>query len=138
MNYKFVLIDRSNGNDEAEWILTPPVVAGRCPTADITISDESISRRHCQFFLDPYGSLAVRDLGSKNGIYVDERRVEKTVVSPGTEVRIGRITLRLELTDEEIDDDSNDVVDILDLDETQPMKIIDVDLEIGAPPDDVL
>ena len=92
MNYKFVLVDSASGNELSQWILTPPVTVGRCPTAEITIGDASISRKHCQFLVDPYDSLVVRDLGSKNGVYVDERRVERAVVRPGTPIRIGLVT----------------------------------------------
>jgi len=134
MNYKFVLVDNSDGKTEAEWVLVPPIFVGRCNSADITIDDISISRRHCQFLIDPYGSLVVRDLGSKNGIYVDEQRVERAVVPLNSEVRIGRLTLRIELTEEEIDDDSDEGIEILDLDETQPMKVLDLDSQIGVPP----
>ncbi|TWU41108.1 FHA domain-containing protein [Novipirellula artificiosorum] len=130
MNYKFVLVDTTTGKDVAEWILPPPVTVGRCSTTEVTLGDVSISRRHCQFFLDPYGSLVVRDLASKNGIYVDERRVDKAVVIPGTEVRIGKVTMRVELTDEEMDS-GPEPADILDLDETQPMKIIEIDPEFS-------
>jgi hypothetical protein len=138
MNSKFVLVDSASGNDKAEWILPLPVTVGRCPTAEITIGDASISRRHCEFFVDPYGSLTVHDLGSKNGVFVDERRVDKAVVRPGTTVRMGMITLRPELTEEEMDDrqDFGEVFD-LDVDETQAMKIVRPDAQAESPPDDV-
>lgn len=129
MNYRFVLVDGTTGLDLRHWIMSPPVVIGRCPTADITIGDASISRRHCQFLIDPYDSLVVRDLGSKNGVFVDERRVDKAIVRPGTEVRIGTVILRPELTDEEVVDDAGDTdqVDVYDLDEmgeTQRVEIV--------------
>lgn len=133
MNYKFVLVDPASGSEKTQWILSPPVTVGRCPTADITINDASISRRHCQFLVNPYDSLVVRDLGSKNGVFVDEHRVDKAVVSPGTEIRIGVITLRAELTDEELADDPDVADEIFDLDldlgETQPVQIIRPDAE---------
>ena len=126
MNYKFVLIDPETGASRRQWVLSPPLVIGRCPTADITIGDASISRRHCQFLIDPYDSLVVRDLGSKNGVFVDERRVDKAIVRPGTEVRIGTIHLRPELCDEEVIDEveSEEVYDLDHLGETQPIEII--------------
>ena len=128
MNYKFVLVDTASGVDKSQWVLPLPVTIGRCPTADITIGDGSISRKHCQFLLDPYGSLIVHDLGSKNGVYIDERRVEKGMVSPGTEVRMGVLTLRVELTEEETTatEDVEEAFDleVFDLGETQPVKII--------------
>lgn len=130
MNYKFVLVDSASGTDRLEWILPLPVVVGRCPTADITIGDASISRRHCQFLTDPYDSLMVRDLGSKNGVFVDDRRVDKGVVRPGSIVRIGVIALRAELTDEEAQlDEAADVDEVYDLGETQAVKIFDLEEE---------
>jgi pSer/pThr/pTyr-binding forkhead associated (FHA) protein len=135
MNYKFVLVDTASGKDTQQWILSPPVTIGRCPTADITISDGSISRKHCQFLIDPYGSLVVRDLGSKNGVYIDERRVDKSVVMPGSEIRIGVITLRPELTEEDLDDSPEQAeafdLEVFDLGETQPVKIIPPSGEVG-------
>ncbi len=128
MNYKFVLVDSATGMDRLEWILPLPVVVGRCPTADITIGDASISRRHCQFFLDAYDSLMVRDLGSKNGVFVDERRVDKGAVRPGSTVRIGVITLRPELTDEEAElDEIQQIDEVYDLGETQAVQVVDLD-----------
>ncbi|MCO8125449.1 FHA domain-containing protein [Stieleria sp. TO1_6] len=128
MNYKFVLVDHQNASDKSEWVLSPPVTVGRCPTVDITLNDGSISRKHCQFLIDPYDSLIVRDLGSKNGVFIDEQRVEKAIVVPGTNIRIGMVNLRAELTDEELDqiDDDDQVFDLdaaYDLGETHPVKI---------------
>lgn len=128
MNYKFILVDTASGVDKGQWVLPLPVTIGRCPTVDLTISDGSISRKHCQFLLDPYGSLIVHDLGSKNGVYIDERRVDKGVVIPGTEVRMGVLTLRVELTEEVADEveeaEESFDLEVFDLGETQPVRII--------------
>lgn len=70
MSYKFVLINSESGIPEQNWVLPTPINVGRCPTSDITLEDSSISRRHCQFLIDPYGSLIVRDMGSTNGDYL--------------------------------------------------------------------
>ena len=64
MNYRFVLVDNATGANQAHWVLSPPVVVGRCRTADITINDSSISRRHCQFSLNAEGALDVYDAES--------------------------------------------------------------------------
>lgn len=128
MNYKFVWVDTASGIDRQQWVLSLPVTVGRCPTAEITISDSSISRKHCQFLLDPYGTLIVHDLGSKNGVYIDDRRVEKATVVPGSEVRIGVITLRVEITEQEADHVVEEAqafdLEVFDLGETQPVEII--------------
>ena len=122
MNVRFVLVDNATGFNRAHWVLPLPVIVGRCPTADISINDSSISRRHCQFSMNTEGALVVRDLGSLNGIYISERRVDKAVVFPGTVVQIGAITLRPEWTDDE-PIESQELGKIYDVDATQPMRI---------------
>jgi predicted component of type VI protein secretion system len=102
MNYKVVLVDSANGSDQSYWILPPPITVGRSPTAEVSIGDASISRRHCQFSNDSQGALVVRDLNSTNGIYIDDRRVTKAVLKPGDVVRLGAITLRIEWTDDDV------------------------------------
>jgi predicted component of type VI protein secretion system len=122
MNYRFVLVDNATGSNQAHWVLPLPAIVGRCPTADITINDSSISRRHCQFSLNSEGALVVRDLESLNGIYIDQQRVHKAVVPAGTVVQIGSITLRPEWTEDEVVE-SPEMEKIYDVDATQPMRI---------------
>lgn len=122
MNYRFVLVNNATGANQAHWVLPLPVIVGRCPTADITINDSSISRRHCQFLLNSEGALVVRDMDSLNGIYIDQQRVDKAVVPAGTVVQIGSITLRPEWTEDDVVD-SPELEKIYDVDATQPMRI---------------
>ena len=123
MNYKFVMVDNATGSDRVRWILAPPVVVGRCPTTDICIADPSISRRHCQFSINADGALVVRDLGSLNGVYIDDRRVQKpTVVRPGSEVVIGAVTIRAEFTEEAADQPLP--VEIYEVDATRRMQSV--------------
>ena len=130
MSYKFVLINSESGIPEQNWVLPTPIIVGRCPTAEITLDDASISRRHCQFLIDPYGALIVRDLGSTNGVYVDGRRVEKATLSLGAEVRLGVLTMRVDLTDDEMDEMSEQRTgDVYDLVDTEQVKIIQPEQE---------
>lgn len=125
MSFKFVLVNPESGIPEQTWVLPTPITVGRCPTADITLDDVSISRRHCQFLTDPHGSLIVRDLGSTNGLYVDGRRVEKATVSLGTEVRIGVLVMRVDLTDDELDEISQEKSGaVYDLVDTERVTIV--------------
>jgi pSer/pThr/pTyr-binding forkhead associated (FHA) protein len=126
MNYKFSLLDSGTGRASAHWILSPPVIVGREPSSDIMINDPSISRRHCQFTLGAEGALLVRDLGSKNGVYVDEKRVSKAIIRPGEVVQIGAVSLRPDWTDQEAGE-KNQEIEVIDLGETQAMKTIDFD-----------
>ncbi len=91
------------------------------------INDASISRRHCQFTLGAEGSLVVRDLGSKNGVYVDQERVDKAIVRPGEIVQIGSVSLRPEWT-EELPVEREGTAEVIDVGETQAMKVVDPDI----------
>ncbi len=122
MNYKFVLIDSATGNDKMSWVLPLPVIIGRSPEAQVSIGDPSISRRHCQFSNDSDGALVIRDLESMNGTYVDELRVNKSVLRPSSMVRIGALTFRIEWTTEPITDRPK--VEGGDGSSTQPMSVL--------------
>jgi pSer/pThr/pTyr-binding forkhead associated (FHA) protein len=75
------------------------LTVGRGPTNDVAFeSDAKVSRLHA--VLDRYQSgWAIRDLGSRNGTYVNgERLLAERVLRPGDEVNIGdsRLTYRLD------------------------------------------
>jgi len=64
---------------------------GRAPTCDLVIPHLSVSRCHAE--LSVIGaSLAVHDLKSRNGTFVDEHRVESSEVRAGQLLRFGSIT----------------------------------------------
>jgi hypothetical protein len=54
--------------------LTCESVAGSAAEADISLDSRFVSRRHCRFVRTEAG-WAVEDLGSKNGVLVNGRRV---------------------------------------------------------------
>jgi pSer/pThr/pTyr-binding forkhead associated (FHA) protein len=70
--------------------LVAPTVVGRAPECDITINADEISRRHVQ--LRPMAdSVAVEDLGSSNGTFVDGKRVQQGFLAPGAELRLDTV-----------------------------------------------
>ena len=102
MRYKLQILDRANGTVASEWILQLPAVVGRSPDVDVPIGDASISRRHCQFYLNGEGALSVRDFDSMNGTYIDDKRINRSTLMPGDVVRIGGVTMKLEWTEEAV------------------------------------
>ena len=67
-------------------------VIGRAKSCDINIEDPRVSRNHGTLTRDPKGNWTYRDLGSKNGAYVNERRVRKdqrVKVRPGDVISVG-------------------------------------------------
>jgi pSer/pThr/pTyr-binding forkhead associated (FHA) protein len=65
---------------------------GRHPDADIFLDDVTVSRRHAELHRSEEGIL-VRDLGSLNGSYVNNERVEERALTSGEELQIGRFKL---------------------------------------------
>lgn len=66
--------------------------AGRNPAALVFLDDVTVSRHHAEFRVDR-GVLEVADLGSTNGTYVNGKRAEAALLTPGDEVIIGRFHL---------------------------------------------
>jgi two-component system, cell cycle response regulator len=61
---------------------------GRRPDLDVPIELDSVSRRHARFVKDGE-SWVIEDLGSTNGTYVNDERVEKRQLRDGDIVRFG-------------------------------------------------
>lgn len=63
---------------------------GRMADCWLTLDDDLVSRYHARFLVNA-GSLEVEDLGSRNGTYVNGRRLEGRVkLTDADQVRIGR------------------------------------------------
>ncbi len=65
----------------------PVVVVGRGDACDITLGGPLVSSKHCQFVAEG-SAYTVQDLGSANGTYVNDTRVEKQVLREGDRVAI--------------------------------------------------
>lgn len=66
-----------------------PAILGRDEHADARLTDPWISHRHCE--IDQIGHvLVVRDLHSKNGIFIHGHRVRETPVLSGELITVGR------------------------------------------------
>jgi DNA-binding NtrC family response regulator len=67
---------------------------GSSPDADLVLTDSTVSRYHAELALLAQG-VRVKDLGSTNGTFVGDSRIEAAVVLPGAEVRVGRTRLEI-------------------------------------------
>ncbi len=65
------------------------LVMGTDPECDLVLTDTSASRRHCELAAEPSG-LVLRDLGSTNGTFVADLRIEKATLPPQTILVVGR------------------------------------------------
>ncbi len=66
------------GNDGSRTLRSEigeePVVVGRSPQAKVSVADDGVSRRHFVILREGEGYV-IRDLSSRNGTWVDGRRV---------------------------------------------------------------
>jgi pSer/pThr/pTyr-binding forkhead associated (FHA) protein len=72
-----------------------PTVIGRSRNADLTVAHPMISRRHCELY-EVDGLVTVRDLGSLNGTFVEQKQVSEAALRPGAQFSIGPLTFRIE------------------------------------------
>jgi len=85
---KKLIVD--NGQRRRELLLVGNLVIGRDPACDVTDADTLLSRRHAEFALDGT-RVAVRDLGSRNGVFLNGRKVAEGPLRPGDLVQIGNL-----------------------------------------------
>jgi pSer/pThr/pTyr-binding forkhead associated (FHA) protein len=68
---------------------------GRAPRADFIVDAALVSRLHCRLSAED-DRLEVVDLSSTNGTYVNDRRVQRAVLTSGDRLRVGRLELTIE------------------------------------------
>ncbi|HUY43324.1 MAG TPA: DUF3662 and FHA domain-containing protein [Acidimicrobiales bacterium] len=73
-----------------------PLIIGRSPDVEVTINDSNVSRRHAEVWRTAEG-VAIRDLESTNGTFVNGHRVSAVSLSPRDDVTISTLHLRIEL-----------------------------------------
>lgn len=62
---------------------------GRDPKCDIVLTDDTASRRHARIARNDGGYFEVVDLGSRNGVLVDDERVDRMTLMDGDVFVIG-------------------------------------------------
>ena len=70
------------------------LVVGR--EGHVRVPDEFLSRRHSKSVPIPDGTIRVRDLGSRNGTYLNTLPARDTKVHAGDEIRAGNNRFRIE------------------------------------------
>jgi pSer/pThr/pTyr-binding forkhead associated (FHA) protein len=88
-----VLIVRAGSQAGDRFTLDAQVTRlGRHPESEISLDDITVSRRHAEVQRTADG-YAISDSGSLNGTYVNQERVDHTILHHGDEVQIGKFRL---------------------------------------------
>ncbi|NLD28755.1 MAG: FHA domain-containing protein [Myxococcales bacterium] len=68
------------------------IVIGRDPECDFPINEHVISRKHVKI-MRRWGGIAIRDLESKNGTFLNNRRIVEEYLHDGDRIALGTIVL---------------------------------------------
>ena len=72
-------------------------IVGTAPDCDVVVKDGSVSGRHAEFSAQG-GVFRVNDLGSTNGTFVNEKRVQGAELVDGDTLRLGRTPYKFKST----------------------------------------
>ena len=85
-----VLVVRSGEMTGSRFTLNKDLTQiGRHSESDILFDDITVSRRHAEI-VKTSNSLIIRDLGSLNGTYVNQSRVDEFAITHGDELQVGK------------------------------------------------
>ncbi len=73
-----------------------PLIIGRSPDVAVVINDFNVSRRHAEVWRTSEG-VAIRDLQSTNGTFVNGHRITAVSLSPRDDIAVGPLHFRIEL-----------------------------------------
>ena len=84
---------------------------GRSSGCNFVVNHPSVSRRHARCAVDRDG-LTVFDLASRNGTFVDNRRVEKSRVARNQTVRLGSVSFVVDAEERRLSPESEQETDV--------------------------
>ena len=81
------------------------VILGRAIEADVRVNDTQVSRQHARILAMPSESrvsmeYVLNDLDSRNGTFLNGRRVRREILENGDKITVGETILRFDLLDE--------------------------------------
>jgi pSer/pThr/pTyr-binding forkhead associated (FHA) protein len=98
MDVNLVLF-KKDGSQKAFSMPSDTTIIGRRHDCDLCIPLNIVSKRHCQLNQNNE-TVKIRDLGSRNGTFLNDKRIEEATVQPGDYLRIGPLTFLLQINGE--------------------------------------
>ena len=80
-------------------ILNELTLIGRGSDCDLRVPVLSVSRKHCELTVNDAGA-SIRDLGSSNGTYVNNERVDQQALQAGDRLVVGPIAFTVQIDGE--------------------------------------
>lgn len=98
-----LIVDSAQGRRRIPLSCPGTVLVGSDSACEISIDQPTLSRQHRALHL-PDARLEIEDLGSRNGSFVDNRRLEPGVAEPvqaATSIRLGDVEVRIARIDDD-------------------------------------
>lgn len=89
--YKLVILSDKEKSDE-HLITDNGLAIGRLKTNAVTLRDKEVSRHHARIWCEQ-NKVFLEDLESRNGTFVDSKKIMKTQIKENQEIRIGSFRL---------------------------------------------
>jgi pSer/pThr/pTyr-binding forkhead associated (FHA) protein len=87
-----ILVAQTGPLKGQKWVISNEIVIGRESDCDIVILDRQVSRYHAKLKTRDSKSIEIIDLGSKNGTFINDTRVNETkLVRDGDQIKIALI-----------------------------------------------
>ena len=91
---KLVVVSGADQGKELE-IVKPRVTGGRSIISDLVLADKAVSGTHFEIAARDDG-YRLRDLNSRNGVYVGDLRIREVFLRPGTVFRLGHTSIQFQ------------------------------------------
>jgi predicted component of type VI protein secretion system len=95
---------RADGQRRSFSIVREITMIGRREDCDLRIPLGDVSRKHCRLIKDEQ-TVRIEDLGSSNGTFHNDQKVQEAVLSPGDTIRIGPVTFMVQIDGVPADED---------------------------------
>ncbi|NJL31090.1 MAG: FHA domain-containing protein, partial [Phycisphaerales bacterium] len=89
-----LVMSRSDGAQRTFPLRKDRIVVGRTSSCDLRIPLSSVSRQHCEIIKGDE-QVRLRDLGSSNGTFCNDKRVQEVVLAAGDHLMIGTVQFQV-------------------------------------------
>lgn len=88
---------------EIHYLLEKKITSlGRAYENDVIISDISVSRHHAEIIKEG-DDFVIRDLESRNGTFLNSKKIKESVIKPGDIIRIGNFEIKVSRKESEVE-----------------------------------
>jgi pSer/pThr/pTyr-binding forkhead associated (FHA) protein len=90
-----VLIIKTEDGQTTELPILGKITIGRSSTSDFKVIDSKMSGQHCKLSINIKGEVQLEDLGSTNGSFINNSRIQMSLVKLNDVIRIGNTLIKI-------------------------------------------